>query len=77
MRYVQLSINQFFQSQNVHEVKPKVKKTETETSKELLEPLFVREIPDDPRYSAQLVIEYELIDKNNFAPCFPTSAHSS
>ena len=70
MRYVQLSINQFFQSQEVREVKPQVKRSNTETSKELLEPLFIREIPDDPRYSAQLIIEYELIDKNNFAPVF-------
>jgi DNA polymerase-3 subunit alpha len=40
------------------------------TAKEVLEPLFVRPIPSNPRYTTQLHEEYELIDKNKFTPVF-------
>jgi DNA polymerase III alpha subunit len=40
------------------------------TAKQILESLFVREIPDIPKYKNQLEEEYELIDKNQFAPVF-------
>ena len=39
-------------------------------AKESLEPLFIRDMPDDPRYHKQLDEEYELIDKNHFTPVF-------
>ncbi len=40
------------------------------SAKELLEPLFIRPIPDSPKYTEQLALEYELIDRNHFAPVF-------
>lgn len=41
-----------------------------ESAKETLTPLFVRSIPEDPRYKARLEEEYTLIDKNNFCRVF-------
>lgn len=41
-----------------------------ESAKETLEPHFCREIPDDQRYTERLVLEYELIDRNNFSRVF-------
>ena len=56
-------------------IEPKTRKAERkphvyEQAKAALEPLFIRPIPDDPRYAKQLAEEYELIDKNRFAPVF-------
>lgn len=42
----------------------------TQTAKEALEPLFIRPIPEHPKYKTQLEEEYELIDKNNFVQVF-------
>ncbi len=40
------------------------------SAKEVLEPLFVRPIPEPPKYKEQLEQEYALIDKNQFTPVF-------
>ena len=50
--------------------KPSFQTQVAESAKETLEPLFVRPIPDDPRYKARLEEEYTLIDKNNFCRVF-------
>ncbi|NBP57529.1 hypothetical protein EBU71_13535, partial [bacterium] len=52
--------------------KPTVSKScySHETAQEVLEPLFVRSIPESSRYREQLEKEYALIDKNQFAPVF-------
>ena len=42
----------------------------TGTAKQILEPLFLREIPDNPKYADCLATEYALIDKNQFAQVF-------
>ncbi len=44
--------------------------TPSQSAKEVLEPLFVRPIPEHPKYKAQLEEEYFLIDKNQFTPVF-------
>jgi hypothetical protein len=67
---LQSTLDGFFQ------IQPKTRKAKPkphvyEQAKEALEPLFIRPIPDDPRYAKQLAEEYELIDKNRFAPVFP------
>lgn len=41
-----------------------------DTAKLTLEPLFVRPIPDDPRYKARLEEEFTLIDNNAFCRVF-------
>lgn len=71
MKYVQLRLDDFFEMQSAKQpiIKKKIDLTMT-TAKQLLEPLFVRLIPDDLRYTKQLEEEYELIDKNSFAPVF-------
>jgi error-prone DNA polymerase len=59
-------------------IEPKTRKIKKEKSevlisagaKEALEPLFIRTVPEDPRYKRQLDEEYELIDKNHFTPVF-------
>ena len=66
---LQSTLDGFFQ------IKPQTRKAERkphvyEQAKAALEPLFIRPIPDDPRYQKQLDEEYELIDKNRFAPVF-------
>lgn len=50
--------------------KPPPKPHTTQSAKVVLEPLFIRRIPDDSRYIKQLEEEYELIDKNRFVPVF-------
>jgi error-prone DNA polymerase len=71
MKYVQLRLDDFFEMQSAKQPITKQKRDLTmTTAKQLLEPLFVRPIPDDPRYTKQLEEEYELIDKNAFAPVF-------
>jgi DNA polymerase III alpha subunit len=40
------------------------------TAKDILEPLYIRPIPQLPNYQIQLEQEYELIDKNNFTKVF-------
>lgn len=42
----------------------------TRSAKEALQPLFIRSIPEHPKYQRQLEEEYELIDKNNFVQVF-------
>ena len=72
MNQHQLYLDDFFKIQTKSTIikkEPKVFDT-TAGAKILLEPLFVRTVPDDPRYTEQLVEEYELIDKNQFAPVF-------
>ena len=66
---LQSTLDGFFQ------IKPQTRKAERkpriqQEAKTALEPLFIRPIPDDPRYAKQLEEEYELIDKNRFAPVF-------
>jgi len=71
MKYVQLSLDDFFTMQSTKQpiIKKQLDLTMT-TAKQLLEPLFIRPIPNDSRYTTQLEEEYELIDKNSFAPVF-------
>jgi DNA polymerase III alpha subunit len=66
---LQSTLDAFFQ------IKPQTRKAKPQPriqqeAKAALEPLFIRPIPDDPRYAKQLAEEYELIDKNRFAPVF-------
>ena len=68
----QLRLDDFFQIQTKStsiKKEPKVFDT-TAGAKILLEPLFIRPVPDDARYTDQLRDEYELIDKNQFIPVF-------
>jgi DNA polymerase III alpha subunit len=66
----QTTLEKFFQKKN-SSCEPSRKCINMELpAKQLLEPLFVRTIPDKPLYHAQLEIEYELIDLNKFAPVF-------
>jgi error-prone DNA polymerase len=66
----QLSLDSFVQ--RTTSTKPKQPPlTQTQGgAKDILEPLFIREIPEHPKYKKQLEEEYELIDKNQFAPVF-------
>lgn len=64
----QSTLLQYFQSPD--RGLKEITKKRGETAKELLEPLFVRPIPIEKRYTAQLEEEYALIDKNKFAPVF-------
>jgi error-prone DNA polymerase len=66
---IQSTLDGFFQ------IVPKINKVTPkphthQRAKEALEPLFIRAIPDDPRYQNQLEEEYALIDKNRFVPVF-------
>jgi len=71
MNQVQLQIDTFFKKNVSIPKTVKIKEIKKEIqAKLLLEPLFIREIPNDLRYINQLEEEYELIDKNNFAPVF-------
>lgn len=68
----QLRLDDFFKIQTKStsiKKEPKVFDT-TAGAKILLEPLFIRPVPDDARYTDQLRDEYELIDKNQFVPVF-------
>ncbi len=64
----QQSLDLFFQKRTENSAK---KPMNSDTcAKEILEPLFVREIPSHPKYKEQLEEEYSLIDRNQFAPVF-------
>lgn len=66
----QITIDTFFQDPNrKYKYKEKGKKKVVGLAKDVLEPLFIRTIPD-PKYQIQLDEEYELIDKNNFTNVF-------
>ena len=72
MNQHQLYLDDFFKIQTKSTIikkEPKVFDT-TAGAKILLEPLFIRPVPDDARYIDQLIEEYELIDKNQFVPVF-------
>lgn len=72
MNQHQLYLDDFFKIQTKSTIikkEPKVFDT-TAGAKILLEPLFIRPVPDDARYTDQLIEEYELIDKNQFVPVF-------
>ena len=67
MKDMQQTLDAFFR------IEPKTRKVKKEKSevlitraKEVLEPLFIRPVPEDSRYRRQLDEEYELIDKNHF-----------
>ena len=64
----QSKLNDFFIS-NTPEPPPKPIQPAS-SAKETLLPLFVRPIPDAPKYQKQLEEEFALIDQNNFAPVF-------
>jgi DNA polymerase III alpha subunit len=64
----QQSLDLFFQKEVVRN--PKKSMDSEQSAKEILEPLFVRPIPEHQKYKAQLEEEYSLIDKNQFAPVF-------
>ncbi len=67
----QTKIDQFFKQPNQKLPATLEKKPNVELSaQELLSPLFVRQIPDADKYKKQLQDEFELIDKNSFAPVF-------
>jgi DNA polymerase III alpha subunit len=72
MKLVQLRLDTFFSINTTQSVSKKEGKLFdiSAGAKTLLEPLFVRSVPDDTRYTEQLAEEYELIDKNQFAPVF-------
>lgn len=63
----QTTLDSFFTAKAPLQKKPMEKQG---SAKEILEPLFIRPIPENPRYTAQLEEEYALIDKNQFAPVF-------
>jgi DNA polymerase III alpha subunit len=65
----QATLDSFFQP--TQKERPNVPNTQSiENAKDVLEPLFIRPIPDQPKYRIQLEEEYELIDKNKFTPVF-------
>lgn len=64
----QQSLDLFFQKEVVRN--PKKSMDSEQSAKDILEPLFVRPIPEHQKYKAQLEEEYSLIDKNQFAPVF-------
>jgi DNA polymerase III alpha subunit len=47
-----------------------IPKRPTGSAKTILEPLFLRETPDLPKYTERLEVEYALIDRNQFAQVF-------
>lgn len=63
----QTTLHAFFQGKQPSMDKPI---RPTGTAREILEPLFIREIPDSLPYKLQLDQEYDLIDKNKFVPVF-------
>lgn len=65
----QTSLLAFFQKEKAQMAQPANRK-QTGTAQEILEPLFIRPIPDELPYKLQLQEEYSLIDKNNFVPVF-------
>lgn len=62
----QARLTNFFKSSS----KPYIRKNTQGTAEEVLEPLFIRDIPSLPKYQIQLEEEYTLIDKNNFTQVF-------
>jgi DNA polymerase III alpha subunit len=66
----QSKLDAYFKAQRTQEPKPAPFTPITKTAKETLEPLFIRPIPEHPKYKRQLEEEYSLIDKNNFVQVF-------
>jgi DNA polymerase III alpha subunit len=66
----QAKIDTFFQPKMKSPAKMSCIKDNMILSKDILEPLFIRPIPDLYQYKTQLDLEYKLIDKNNFTPVF-------
>lgn len=67
----QISILSFFQ-EKTKSLPAIIQPTPTlyKIASEALEPLFTRVVPEDPRYTKQLSLEYELIDTNKFTSVF-------
>jgi DNA polymerase III alpha subunit len=65
----QTKLSDFFQKPHSPTL-PQAKSSLARTAKEALQPLFIRPIPEHPKYQKQLEEEYELIDKNNFVQVF-------